>query len=314
MRSIEVRILGLAAFRIRHEGKLLLQLTQAKEALIAYAVIDDKKPGRLPCPDRLGNGIPPLLARDDCEEYGGWLPWKTLDLTDAGDSYGSNFRYHLSPLFGGDKTTPALNSDTPTSLHLDTPSTAPGNDIAAIIIATRGSLDPRNADGDDYFYNGSSDSPDDNDLIIAVTRQELMAAVEQRIANALRTCLEQHAKSPDNLQQTYPWPAPLSNTTFKGATQSLFGMLPDTQARQSGSSLEGLNRSTERHTKRAEFGVDRSSRVYRLRYTSSRNRPPTPERSMIAFSSPRLTSKVKPSWQRAPLKRWIAKLSRPLEI
>ena len=221
--------IGTGRIQDQARGKLLLQLTQAKEALIAYAVIDEKKPGRLPCPDRVGNGISPLLARDDCEEYGGWLPWKTLDLSDAGDSYGSKFRYHMSPFFGGDKTIPALNSDTPTSLHLDTPSTGPGNDIAAIIIATRGSIDPRNADSDDYFYNGSSESPEDNDLIIAVTRQELMAAVEQRIANALRTCLEQHAKNPDNLQHTYPWPAPLSNKTFKGTTQSLFGMLPDTQ-------------------------------------------------------------------------------------
>lgn len=234
--------IGTGRVQDQAQGKLLLQLTQAKEALIAYAVIDDKKPGRLPCPDRVGNGISPLLARDDCEEYGGWLPWKTLDLSDAGDNYGSKFRYHMSPFFGGDKTIPALNSDTPTSLHLDTPSTAPGNDIAAIIVATRGSIDPRNADGDDYFYNGNSESPEDNDLIIAVTRQELMAAVEQRIANTLRTCLEQHAKSPDNLQHTYPWPAPLSNKTFKGTTQSLFGMFPDTQ---SGNPEAALKESTK---------------------------------------------------------------------
>lgn len=221
--------IGTGRIQDQARGKLLLQLTQAKEALISYAVIDEKKPGRLLCPDLLGNGIPPLLARDDCEEYGGWLPWKTLDLTNASDSYGSNFRYHLSPLFGGDKTTPTLNSDTPTSLHLDTPSTAPGNDIVAIIIATRGSLDPRNADGDDYFYNGNSDSPDDNDLIIAVTRQELMAAVEQRIANEVRKCLEQHASSLENTAQTYPWPSPLSNTIYKGTAKSLFGMIPATQ-------------------------------------------------------------------------------------
>jgi len=215
--------------RIQESGKLLLQLAQAKEALIAYAVIDTKRPGRLLCPDLIGNGISPLLARDDCDAYGGWLPWKTLDLTNASDGYGGNFRYYLSPLFGGDRTSPPLNSDTATSLRLDLSAGSPSNDIAAIIIATRGALDTRNADADDYFYNGSSDLPDDNDLIIAVTRQELMAAVEQRIANELRKCLEQHASSPSNPAQTYPWPAPLANTIFKGTAKSLFGMIPATQ-------------------------------------------------------------------------------------
>lgn len=259
--------IGTGRIQDQARSKLLLQLTQAKEALISYAVIDEKKPGRLLCPDLLGNGIPPLLARDDCEEYGGWLPWKTLDLTNASDSYGSNFRYHLSPLFGGDKTTPALNSDTSTSLHLDTPSTAPGNDIVAIIIATRGSLDPRNADGDNYFYNGNSDSPDDNDLIIAVTRQELMAAVEQRIANEVRTCLEQHAKSPDNLQQTYPWPAPLSNTTFKGTTLSLFGMLPDTQPGNPETALKDSTKAlsdTQKTLNSASTAAIELSTIYQL--------------------------------------------------
>lgn len=217
----------------QEESKLRLRLAEAKTALIAYAVIDAKRPGRLLCPDLIGNGISPLLTRDDCNAYGGGLPWKTLDLKEGGDDYGDyygdNFRYFLSPSFGGQSTTKQLNSDTKTSLHLDVPAEAASNDIAAIIIATRGPLDPRNADGDDYFYSGSSQAPDDNDLVITVTSQELMAAVEQRIANEIRVCLEQHASSVDNLQHTYPWPAPLLNDIFKGVSGSLFGMVPETQ-------------------------------------------------------------------------------------
>jgi len=223
------RSANIGSSRLQESSNLLLQLSQAKEALIAYAVIDATRPGRLLCPDMMGNGISPLLTRDDCDAYGGWLPWKTLDLTSASDGYGSNFHYRLSPLFGGDRTSPPLNSDTATSLRLDVPDPSPSNDIAAIIIATRGPLDTRNADGDDYFYNGSSDLPDDNDLVIAVTRQELMAAVEQRIANEVRKCLEQHASSTDNPAQTYPWPSPLANAIFKGTAKSLFGMIPITQ-------------------------------------------------------------------------------------
>lgn len=207
----------------------LRRLALAKDALITYAVIDATRPGRLPCPDLIGNGISPILSRDDCDAYGGWLPWKTLDLADVSDSQGTALRYHLSPLFGGDRSTPVLNSETSTTLRLNQPVGSPSNDIVALIIAPRGPLDPPNGDGDDYFHSGTSDAPDDNDQIIAVTRQELMAAVEQRIANELRTCLEQHASSTSNPEHTYPWPAPLSNTVYRGTTQSLFGMLPDTQ-------------------------------------------------------------------------------------
>ena len=214
---------------LARQEAVLQELKQAKDALITYAVIDAKKPGRLLCPDLLGNGISPLLSRDDCDAYGGFLPWKTLALKQSGDNDGTSYYYFLTKWFGGNRSTPPLNSDTPTTLHLDVPLGSSSNDIAALIIATRGSLDTRNADGDDYFYNGTSNAPEDNDVIVAVTRQELMAAVEQRIANELRTCLENHSTSPENPQRAYPWPAPLSNNIFKGTDGSLFGMIPDTQ-------------------------------------------------------------------------------------
>lgn len=212
---------------------ILLRLAQAKEAVIAYAVNDATRPGRLLCPDQIGNGVSPLLTRDDCDNYAGMLPWKTLRLVENTDGQGGMFRYHLSPSFGGQSVNVLLNSETATTLRLDVSAGNNSNDIAAVIIATRGAPDPRNADGDDYFFNydrtNELSTPEDNDIVIAITRQELMAAVEQRIANELRTCLDQHANSTDNLQKTYPWPAPLSNTIFKGAEDSLFGMVPDTQ-------------------------------------------------------------------------------------
>ena len=224
------RSANLGSGKNQERDTVLLRLAQAKEAVIAYAVNDANRPGRLLCPDLLGNGISPLLSRDDCDSYSGLLPWKTLDLAENSDAQGGKFRYYVSPAFGGQSTAIKLNSETLTSLRLDLPNPGPSNDIAAIIVATRGAPDTLNEDGDDYFYSGKTNSPQDNDLVIAITRQELMAAVEQRIANELRTCLEQHASSADNLQHTYPWPAPLSNAIFKGATRSLFGMVPDTQA------------------------------------------------------------------------------------
>ena len=215
--------------RLEQRQAILHRLALAKDALITYAVTDATRPGRLLCPDLIGNGISPLLSRDDCDAYGGWLPGKTLDLREYTDNEGQPFYYYLSPAFGGKHLTPPLNSDTATTLHLDVPTGSASNDIAAVIIAPRGPLDAKNADGDGYFFSGGSEDSNDNDLVIAVTRQELMAAVEQRVANELRTCLEQHSVSPDNLQHTYPWPAPLSNSIFQGKTGSLFGMIPDTQ-------------------------------------------------------------------------------------
>ena len=228
---------------LTHSGSrdtLLQQLTKAKAALIAYAVIDTNRPGRLLCPDLLGNGISPLLARNDCERYEGKLPWRTLDLAEGTDNTGAALVYHLSPLFGGDHKTPPLNSGTETSLHLDLPEGSPSNDIAAVIIAPMGALDSRNADSDSYFYNGKSGTPDDDDLIVAITRQELMAAAEQRVANEVLRCLQEHALNGENTEHTYPWPAPLSNISFSGMTGSRFGMIPNTQA---GSPDETLKKS-----------------------------------------------------------------------
>ncbi len=57
-----------------------------------------------------------------------------------------------------------------------------------------------------------------------------MAAVEKRVANEIKACLEEHAASTvENPAQTYPWPAPLANSIFKGTAESLFGMVPATQ-------------------------------------------------------------------------------------
>jgi len=224
------RSANLGSGQNQERDTVLLRLAQAKDAVIAYAVNDTNRPGRLLCPDLVGNGVSPLLSRDDCDSYSGLLPWKTLDLAENNDAQGGMFRYYISPSFGGQSAAVKLNSDTLTTLHLDVPAGSASNDIAALIIATRGAPDTLNDDGDAYFYNGKTNAPQDNDIVIAITRQELMAAVEQRVANELRTCLEQHASSADNLQHTYPWPAPLSNSIFKGATKSLFGMVPDTQA------------------------------------------------------------------------------------
>jgi hypothetical protein len=258
------RTSNIASPRIQQDAKLAATLARAKEALIAYAVIDDKRPGRMPCPDIVGDGVSPILTRDDCngwvsggpDVYSGWLPWKTLDLAEHADEYGTGFRYAVSRFFGGDRATP-LNSDTATSLRFGVPAGTASNDIVAVVIATKGDLDTRNADGDEYYFPGTSQSSDDNDVIAVITRQELMAAVEKRIANELRTCLEQHAtNTADNPTQTYPWPAPLSNDIYKGVAKSLFGMVPSTQP---GSSPDELLQKSVSDLKNSEIALNSPS-------------------------------------------------------
>lgn len=231
--------------------RLTESLANAKEALIAYAVTHSVQPGRMPCPDVAGDGVSPLLTRDDCagwnsggpDVYFGWLPWKSLGLADPFDDTGVRFRYATSRFFAGDRKTPPLNSESATSLRLDVAAGQPSNDIVAVIIATRGDADPRNADGDEYFYSGSGRESGSNDLIVAISRQELMAAVGKRITREVWNCMEQHAQHADNPGRLYPWPAPLSSTAYAGSTGSLFGRIPTTQP---GNPDEALKQSIQR--------------------------------------------------------------------
>lgn len=224
--------------------KLELTLAQAKEAIIAYALIDDKRPGRILCPASDENGISPKLARDDCysylggppwkpvvrsETYLGGLPWKTLDLSETTDDRGTTLQLIVYKWFGGDRNTPPLNSETKTELRFHTANGTVHTDAVALIVAPRGSLDPRNTDDDNNYYEGQSNEDNNNDVIAVITRSELMAAVEKRVANEVKKCLEQHAASPANLEHRFPWPAPLSTSSFQGKVNSLFGQIPETQ-------------------------------------------------------------------------------------
>jgi hypothetical protein len=249
--------------RTGQDSKVALALALAKEALISRAVTDDNRPGSLPCPDLITNdstnkpfdGIADKfvgLGAARCPSYVGSLPWLTLDLPELADETGSRLWYVLSPALRDDDSAHPINSDTAMGLEVDN-----SNDIAALIIAPRAPhssqarpsanpadyLDGENGNGDDHKYVTGPQSESFNDVVLVITRQELMAAVEKRVANELRACLEQHAAQ--NPQHTYPWPASLANVvrteitytdlskgtavSNKGTTKSLFGMVPDTQ-------------------------------------------------------------------------------------
>jgi hypothetical protein len=222
-------------------------LARAKEALIARAVADANRPGSLPCPDLITNdaGLKNLpddgksdnFTRNDCPSYVGWLPWVTLDLPELTDASGARLWYVLARTLRDDESAQPINSNVAVNLTLD------GNsDIAALIIApgsniagqSRPSTGPAdylegaNADGDDAFVSGPI-GDNFNDLVIAITRQELIAATEQRVINSIRTCLAQHTAATTNETRTLPWPAPFSSPNKRGKAGSHFGNIPLTQ-------------------------------------------------------------------------------------
>ena len=235
--------------RAQQDAKLAATLARAKEALIARAVTDANRPGSLPCPDLVtnnaglsnfpGDGKADMFTLTQCPSYVGWLPWVTLDLPELTDDTGTRLWYTLSPELRDDDSAQPINSDRALALRLDG-----ATDIAAIIFApraavgsqSRGSpsnpadyLDDENGNGDDRKYISSLQSPVFNDRVVAITRQELMAAVDKRVASEVKACLEQHAASAVNTGHTYPWPAPFSSSSFRGTPGSLFGQIPATQ-------------------------------------------------------------------------------------
>ncbi len=223
-------------------------LARAKEALIARAVADDNRPGSLPCPDRMtdnsalnnhpNDGRADLFTLTQCPSYLGWLPWATLDLPDPQDASGNRLWYALGPALRDDDSAQPINSETASGLWLD------GNpEIAALLIApgaplagqTRPSTQPTdflessNDQGEQRHYLTCPSGTDCNDRILAITRSELMAAVEKRIAGELRLCLNSHAASPANPGQRLPWPSPLAASNNQGQSGSLFGRIPASQ-------------------------------------------------------------------------------------
>ena len=197
--------------RAQQDGRLAATLARAKEALIARAVTDANRPGSLPCPDLVtnsvglanvpGDGKADMFTLTQCPSYVGWLPWVTLDLPELTDDSGTRLWYAMSPTLRDDDSAQPINSDTGMPLQLDGAA-----DIAALVVAPRAALgsqvrptnnmadylDGANGNGDDRIYVSGPAGAAFNDMAVAITRRELMAAVEKRVANELR-CLPRAA-------------------------------------------------------------------------------------------------------------------------
>ena len=197
-----------------------IALLEAKKALLSYAMnypeINEKPergPGYLPCPDQNEDGE----TESNCSVNAGngttlgRLPFKTLGLSDLRDSSGEQLWYAVSQSFKYNQpSNHILNSETTGTISVDGLS-----DIVAVIIAPgdpiSGQDDRPGTDRSDYLedVNANNDAAtfatsaagEFNDRVITITRQEMMAVVEQRVINEIRAALANYYST----YGAYPW-------------------------------------------------------------------------------------------------------------
>jgi len=204
-------------------------------------------PGVLPCPDRNNDGDLQFSDGEfSCSIAGGTflgrLPWRYMGIDEIRDSSGQALWYALSDNFRIPASSfRVVNSDTAGELTLDSDGNGTGEDedIVAIIIAPlepvcnqdRTGLDIHsgnyvdetnyledvNADtsNPDFVTEGTTQNCNDhitfNDQIVAITRRELMTAVEKRVMGEVANVLEQRYQVLDNLSNgngRFPWLSP----------------------------------------------------------------------------------------------------------
>ena len=258
---ILVSSLASSAIKIERDKTTANALAQAKEALIGRALADGNRPGSLPCPDTDDDGSAEPLSGDECPNYTGRLPWRTLRLPDLRDGAGERLWYALSQNFHDDNSI-HINSETQGTLAMSGSSSA--SQVIAIVFSPRQVLNGSSRSpsvtaacsslknsptvaqsfcATNYLegnnaalnvsavpatpnlnYQSAGTSSTFNDRMIFITHKDLMPLVEKRIAREVKSCLDDYASAHSS---TYPWAAPVSDTTnYAGTTNTLFGRLP----------------------------------------------------------------------------------------
>lgn len=217
---------------LRRDRDTAAVLAQAKQALIGRAVVDQNRPGSLPCPDIDDDGSLTLnvdfFAGGVCASLIGRLPWRTLGLPDLRDDAGERLWYALSNLFSDNSGTGPINSDTQgnRTVNLDSTVVTLTSQAVAVIFAPGTTLDGQNRDGSavlcpttgttiarnlcaaNYLdatggannaaaggagpFITAQRSDTFNDRLLVITTAELIPPVEQRVARELRTMLQNY--------------------------------------------------------------------------------------------------------------------------
>jgi type II secretory pathway pseudopilin PulG len=194
----------------QRQGDKIEALREAKQALIAYAVAfgDDASPsagpGHLFCPDTNNNG----QSNSPCGTNSlGRLPvsvttsaGQVVPLTDFGRGIDEQFWYAVADEFRATPAT-ALNTTTTTALSLDGVA-----NLAALLIAPGEALDGQSRVSNipsNYLFATNSTAPDFvsanpadpstfNDVLLAVSVDEIMTPVTARVASEIKQVLDSY--------------------------------------------------------------------------------------------------------------------------
>ena len=247
--TLLVSKLNKAATQYYRDDVTMKALQKAKEALIGYTVSYPEmvnsgfSPGHMPCPDTNGNGSPnpPCGAKVSTTYPIGRLPWEFIGLDDIRDSSGERLWYAVSNNFKNNPKTEPMNSESSGQLLIDS-----NTDIVAVIIAPGSPvchqnrptnqnvvnqyLEDDNANNDQGFVTqGTTSSCNDevkfNDIVLPITRAELMLAIERRISGDVETILKDYKK----LYSYYPWLSPFDNprtSQYDSVPLTTEGLLP----------------------------------------------------------------------------------------
>lgn len=202
-----------ANINLERSQKTQQALLEAKSTLLGRAILDDNRPGSLPCPDAVTpiNGSADLFYGNRCPSYIGRFPWRTLGIPALQDANGETLWYTLSSNYRDYPLATPLNSNTPGLLSMDAQ-----NDVVAIIFSAGAPLNHQqgrpsnnnadylegeNANGDLIF--SALNNTTHNDRLIVITRNELMRQVERRVLGETTGSLLEYFSNPSHAYFPY---------------------------------------------------------------------------------------------------------------
>lgn len=202
--------------RLERSQKTQLALIEAKTSLMGRAILDENRPGSLPCPDANNDGSADLFYGNRCPSYIGRFPWRTLSMPSLQDADGETLWYALSANYRDHSAVMPLNTQSPGLLSVDAQS-----DVVAIVFSAGAPLahqsgrpstnltdylEGKNADADNLFSTAKSASH--NDHLISITRSELMQKIERRALAEAANSLQYYFANPAHAY--FPYAALLS--------------------------------------------------------------------------------------------------------
>lgn len=228
--ALTIESISATKIQLERTQKTQLALMEAKSVLMGRAILDENRPGSLPCPDSDNDGSAELFHGNRCPSYIGRFPWRTLGIPELQDADGETLWYALSANHRDHSAIMPLNSNSPGLLSVDAK-----NDVVAIIFAVgpplanqtgRSSinltdyLEGSNADADNAYTAVSTSTQ--NDRLLLITRNELMHQVERRVMGEIASSLQLYFSNPSHAY--YPYAAS-SNGTCESAG-SVSGFIP----------------------------------------------------------------------------------------